>query len=115
MQGIGGGGRRLERPLWSGLIGIGAGLPPSHREDVSRRLAGVRSDGGETTLGEKFLLALLALYDARACEPADHCVALARRAVAGGTLLRAENGAEGCEYASVVLAAADRDGVGGWL
>jgi DNA-binding CsgD family transcriptional regulator/tetratricopeptide (TPR) repeat protein len=111
LEEIGGADDELERLLWSGLISIGPGLPPTDSEDASRRLADVRSRGGETTLGEKFLLALLALHDARACEPADHCVAFARRAVAGGMLLRAENSAEGFEYASLVLAAADRDGV----
>jgi DNA-binding CsgD family transcriptional regulator len=111
LEEIGAADDELERLLWSGLISIGPGLPPTHSEDVSRRLADVRSHGGETTLGEKFLLAILALHDARRCEPADQCVALARRAVAGGTLLRAENSVEGLEYASLVLAAADRDGV----
>jgi DNA-binding CsgD family transcriptional regulator len=111
LEEIGDADDELERLLWSGLISIGPGLPPTHSEDVSRRLADVRSHGGETTLGEKFLLAVLALHDARRCEPADHCVALARRAVAGGTLLRAEESAECLDYASLVLAAADRDGV----
>jgi DNA-binding CsgD family transcriptional regulator/tetratricopeptide (TPR) repeat protein len=107
---IGGADDELERLLWSGFISIGPGLPSTDSEEVSRRLADVRSHGGETTLGEKFLLALLALHDARRCEPADHCVALARRAVAGGTLVRAEDSAECLDFASIVLAAADRDG-----
>jgi DNA-binding CsgD family transcriptional regulator len=107
LEEIGGADDELERRLWSGLISIGPG-PPS--EDISRRLADLRSHGGETTPGGKFLLARLALQDAWGCEPADHCVALARRAVAGGTLVRAEDSAEFLEYASLVLAAADRDG-----
>ena len=101
----------LERLLLAGLISIGVGLPPKLREDVSRRLAGVRGHGGETTLGEKFLLALLAVHDARVCEPADRCVALARRALAGGALLKAENSGEAVQCACIVLAKADLEGV----
>jgi DNA-binding CsgD family transcriptional regulator len=110
LEELGGADDELERLLWSGLISVGPGPRPTHSEDVSRRLAELRSHGGETTPGGKFLLALLALHDAWGCEPADHCVALARRAVAGGTLVRAEDSAEFLHYASLVLAAADRDG-----
>jgi len=108
LEELGGADDELERLLWSGLISV-AGPPPPHGDD-SRRLADLLSHGGETTPGGKFLLAFLAINDAWDCQPADHCVALARRAVAGGTLVRAEDSAEFLEYASLVLAAADRDG-----
>ena len=101
----------VERLLMAGLISIGVGLPPTLREDASRRLAHVRDVGGETTLGEKMLLALLAVHDARICKPADHCVSLARRAQAGGTLLEAENSGEALPCVSIVLAMADQEGV----
>jgi tetratricopeptide (TPR) repeat protein len=100
----------LERLLTAGLISIGVGLPPKLRDDVSRRLAPLRSGSGEATLGEKLLLALLAIYDARIGKPADHCVALARRALAGGTLLKAENSSEALQCAGIVIALADLEG-----
>jgi DNA-binding CsgD family transcriptional regulator/tetratricopeptide (TPR) repeat protein len=100
----------LARLLLAGLISIGAGLPTGLRADISRRVAQVRDAGGEATLGEKMLLALLAVHDARVCMPADHCAAVARRAQAGGTLLEAEHSGEALHCVSIVLAMADREG-----
>src|SRR5262249_59893689 len=65
---------------------------------------------GDGTVGEKILLSLLAYHDARAGAPAAVAVPLARRALAGGALVRA---AEMSSVAFVppcmVLAMADLD------
>jgi DNA-binding CsgD family transcriptional regulator len=105
---LGGGDAELERLLEAGVIS--AGLFRSRpRDEVLGRLERVRSRGGDTTLGEKMLLALLAFSDARAGAPAVASVALARRALAGGTLLAAETGGGAFARACMVLAMADLD------
>jgi len=99
----------LERLLDAGLIGNGLFHPPLH-ERASLRLAQVRDDGADTSLGEKMLLALLAFNDARAGTPADVVVPLARRALADGTLLAAESGGGAFIRGVMVLSMADDDG-----
>jgi DNA-binding CsgD family transcriptional regulator len=105
---LGGGDAELERLLEAGLISTGLFLPTA-QDEVSRRLERIRSTGRNGTLGEKMLLALLAFYDARSGAPAVECVALARRALAGGTLLAAEAGGGAFTRACMVLAMADLD------
>src|SRR5262245_62466991 len=55
------------------------------------------------------LLGLLAFYDARSGAPASAVVPLARRALAGETLLKAENAGGALIRAGMVLAMADED------
>jgi DNA-binding CsgD family transcriptional regulator len=105
---LGGGDDEFERLLEAGLISTGLFLPTA-QDEVSRRLERVRSTGGNATLGEKMLLALLAFYDARSGAPAVECVALARQALGGGTLLAAEPGGGAFTRACMVLAMADLD------
>lgn len=81
----------LGRMLEVGLITNGLFEPALHEEALRRlgpvrdRLAGAASDD---TVGEKLLLSLLAYHDARAGVPGAEAVALARRALAGGVLVR---------------------------
>jgi len=98
----------LERLLEAGVISAGL-FRPRPGDEVLGRLERVRSRGGDTTLGEKMLLALLAFSDARAGAPAVASVALARRALAGGTLIAAETGGGAFARACMVLAMADLD------
>jgi DNA-binding CsgD family transcriptional regulator/tetratricopeptide (TPR) repeat protein len=98
----------LERLLEAGLISNGIFHPPLDTR-VAQRLAQVRDRGGDTTLGEKMLLGLLAFHDSRAGTPAAVAVPLARRALAEDTLLRAESGGGALIRAGMVLAMADED------
>ena len=76
----------IERLLEAGLITVDLFEPPLYDQAVER-LEPVRGRLGDTTVGEKLLLALLAFHDARAGAPADEVVPLARRALADRTLL----------------------------
>jgi DNA-binding CsgD family transcriptional regulator/tetratricopeptide (TPR) repeat protein len=96
----------LERVLEAGLISNGIFHPPL-QESAARRLDQARRHGGDTTLGEKMLLALLAFYDARSGAPAAITVPIARRALGGETLLRADAGGGALIRAGMVLAMAD--------
>src|SRR5262245_10661433 len=98
----------LERILEAGLIGNGIFHPPL-QESAKRRLDEVRIRAADSTLGEKMLLGLLAFYDARSGAPASAAVPLARRALAGETLLKAENAGGALIRAGMVLAMADED------
>jgi DNA-binding CsgD family transcriptional regulator/tetratricopeptide (TPR) repeat protein len=98
----------LARVLEAGLISNGIFHPPL-QQSAARRLDEVRRRAGDTTLGEKMLLALLAFYDARSGAPAAVTVPLARRALAGETLLRADAGGGPLIRAGMVLAMADED------
>ncbi|HEV8250431.1 MAG TPA: AAA family ATPase [Gaiellaceae bacterium] len=99
----------LERVLEAGLISTSIFQAPLP-DDARRRLERIRDQAGDETPGEKMLLALLAFYDARACVPAAGPVALARRAVAGRTLISEEDGGGGAFIrACMVLAMADLD------
>jgi DNA-binding CsgD family transcriptional regulator/tetratricopeptide (TPR) repeat protein len=106
----------LERLLEVGLI-INEWFVPSHQRKALERLERVRSQladeavGGEDeTVGEKYLLALLAFHDARAgASSAAATVPLALRALAGGTFLREQIAAAAFVGPCGVLAMADRD------
>jgi DNA-binding CsgD family transcriptional regulator/tetratricopeptide (TPR) repeat protein len=99
----------LERILAAGLITNGLFALGLHRE-AAERLDRVRGNLSDETVGEKLLLSLLAYHDARTGRPAAEVVPLARRALAGGTILR-EDAAIGAGFVptSTVLAMADLD------
>jgi DNA-binding CsgD family transcriptional regulator len=117
LEELGGAEPELERLLEVGLI-VNA-LPEPHLQGrLSDRLEQIRGRSKAETVGEKKLLALLAYHDALAGAPA--AVDLARRALAGGTLLETENlptpvvSRRGLDLrpvvlATAVLAAADLD------
>ena len=105
---LGGADPELERILQAGLIGNGIFHPPLDGR-MTRRLDEVRERPTAGTLGEKMLLALLAFYDARAGAPAAETVPLARRAIAGDTLLKAEGAGGALIRAGMVLAVADEE------
>ena len=96
----------LERLLEAGLITNCLFVPAAYRE-ARQRLERVRSRAGEATVAEKMLLALLAHHDARAGVPATEAVPLARRALAGGTLIKAELSGYMFLLPAVVLSMAD--------
>jgi DNA-binding CsgD family transcriptional regulator len=98
----------LERVLEAGLI-TNALFWPEIYEEARRRLDRVRAQPNDGTVAQKMLLALLAFHDARANMPAAEAVALARRAVADGTLLPGEISSGPYILASIVLATADQD------
>jgi DNA-binding CsgD family transcriptional regulator len=98
----------LERLLEAGLISSGIFEAPL-REDVVRRLDRLREHPPDGTPGKQMLLALLAFFDARACAPASESVTLARRALASGTLLEAEDAGGAFMRACMVLTMADLD------
>jgi DNA-binding CsgD family transcriptional regulator len=79
----------LEHMLEAGLITNDLFAPSLHRAALER-LERVRSRPGNQTVGEKLLLSLLAYHDAGAGAPAAVAVPLARRALAEGTLVRAD-------------------------
>ena len=97
----------LERTLEAVLI-MNAINEPSLYHEAVERLERIRNRPGDTTLGEKSLLALLAFHDARAGAPATVAVSLALRALSGRTLLR-EAPAATFLLAAYVLAWADLD------
>jgi DNA-binding CsgD family transcriptional regulator len=99
----------LERLLEAGLI-ENALTDPGQHGDISRRFEEIRRHAtGDATVGERMLLALLAFHDARACRPAADAVPLARRALAGGTLLGPEVAAGPLLLACTVLTMADQE------
>jgi DNA-binding CsgD family transcriptional regulator len=98
----------LERLLQAALITNDLFMPGLH-EAALERLERVRGHLDGETSGEKLLLALLAYHDARAGVPADGPVALARRALADGELLKGFGGST--VPACTVLAMADLDEV----
>jgi DNA-binding CsgD family transcriptional regulator len=98
----------LERILEAGLIGNGIFHPPL-QESAARRLGEVRRRVADSTLGEKMLLGLLAFHDTRAGAPAAVTVPVARRALAGETLLKSEAAGGSLIRAGIVLAMADED------
>ena len=106
----------LERFLAAGLITNGLFAPGLHR-DAAQRLERVRVEPRAGTAGEKLLLSLLAYHEARAGRPAAEVVPLARKALADGTILRADQPAipypvgAGLVPTSTVLAMADLDEV----
>jgi len=78
----------LARLLEAGLI-VNALVEPHLEPRVTDRLARIRDRSGPDTVGAKKLLAMVAYHDALAGQPA--AVGLARRALAGGTLLQPEH------------------------
>jgi DNA-binding CsgD family transcriptional regulator len=98
----------LERLLEAGVIMSALLVPQLYRVPL-RRLERIRSRPGSATLGERILTSLLAYHDARAGAPAAVTVALARRALADGTLARTEIFPAAFVAACMVLAMADRD------
>jgi DNA-binding CsgD family transcriptional regulator/tetratricopeptide (TPR) repeat protein len=99
----------LERLLEVGLITNDLFAPALHDGAVAR-LERFRERLGDESIGEKLLLSLLAYYDARAGVPAAEVVPLVRRALADGTLVRA-NVSGALFPICTVLAMADQDGV----
>jgi DNA-binding CsgD family transcriptional regulator/tetratricopeptide (TPR) repeat protein len=97
----------VERLLEGWLIDNDWFALPLHHKALER-LERIRSRPGDATAGEKLLLALLALHDARTGAPAAVTVPLARRALAGGTLLKEQTA---FVFPCIVLAQADRDEV----
>jgi DNA-binding CsgD family transcriptional regulator len=100
----------LERLLTAGLVTNGLFAPELHVE-AAERLDRVRGRLGDESVGEKLLLSLLAYHDARAGRPAAEVVPLARRALAGGKVLRGDAIGPGLVPTSAVLAMADLDEV----
>jgi DNA-binding CsgD family transcriptional regulator len=98
----------LERVLEAVLVQSSL-FESSVYDEARQRLQRVREDPDDASVGGKMLLALLAYHDARAGAPADEVVELARRAVAGGTLLVEEVPADAFVLACTVLARADVD------
>jgi DNA-binding CsgD family transcriptional regulator len=98
----------LERLLEAGLIVNDLFVPGVH-DGAFELLARVRLEPGDETVGEKLLLSLLAYHDARAGAPHPGPVALARRALADGTMLKGAGGS--FVPACGVLAMADLDEV----
>ena len=100
-------------PRLGGLLEAGfinRAMMDSTLYDVAvERLERIRSRPADTTVGEKTQLALLAYHDARANVPPDVAVALARRALADGELMRADNGSGPFIDATIVLTMADLD------
>jgi DNA-binding CsgD family transcriptional regulator len=101
----------LEHLLEAGLITNDLFTPGLH-SGALERLDRIRSrlPVGET-VGEKLLLSLLAYHDARAGAPADETIALARRALAEGTLVQGDVTGAALVPSCTVLAMADLDEV----
>ena len=108
LEDLGDADAELSRLLEAGLINR-AMMEPSLYDLALERLERIRSRGADATVGEKMQLALLAYHDARANVPADVAVELARRALADGELLEADNGGGPFVDATIVLAMADLD------
>jgi len=98
----------LERLLEAGLITNAMHVRQLYRAALVR-LERIRRRPGDGTVGEKILLSLLAYHDARAGAPAAVAVPLARRALAGGALVRAEMSSAAFVPPCMVLAMADLD------
>lgn len=106
---LGGADAELERLLEAGIITNDMFVPSQHGA-AQERLERFRNRLAGDTLGEKQLLSLLAIHDARVGVPAGDAVPLARRALAGGTLIRAD--VAGAVFpACFVLGMADLDEV----
>jgi DNA-binding CsgD family transcriptional regulator/tetratricopeptide (TPR) repeat protein len=105
---LGGADAEVQRLLQAGLITNDVFVPGLHQHALDL-LAQVRSRPADATLGDKVLLSLLALHDARACEPAAEVIPLAHRALGGGALLREDVSGTAVVPAVTVLAMADLD------
>jgi DNA-binding CsgD family transcriptional regulator/tetratricopeptide (TPR) repeat protein len=109
LEELAGADAELEHLLEAGLITNDLFTPSLH-DGAIERLERVRKQQTAETVGEKVLLALLAYHDARAGVPAAEAVELARRALAEGTLVRA-NVSGSLFPLCTVLAMADLDEV----
>jgi DNA-binding CsgD family transcriptional regulator len=98
----------LERRLEAGLITNALHVPSAYGKALER-LERVRGRPADESAGEKLLLSVLAYHDARAGVPAAVAVPLARRALAGGTLLRQKIENLAFVVPTQVLAMADLD------
>jgi DNA-binding CsgD family transcriptional regulator/tetratricopeptide (TPR) repeat protein len=101
----------LGRMLEAALITKDLFVPSLHQRAVER-LERVRTRSGDSearTLGEKLLLSLLAYHDARAGAARAEAVALTRRALAGGRLVREDPSGTAFVPPCTVLAMADLD------
>ncbi len=103
---LGGAESELQRLLEAAIIVNALYEPRLHLQTIER-LERIRNRPGDTTLGEKRLLGLLAYHDALAGAPA--AVPMARRAAARGTLLEAGNPPAAYTVPPSVLAMADLD------
>jgi DNA-binding CsgD family transcriptional regulator/tetratricopeptide (TPR) repeat protein len=110
LEELAGADAELERLLEAGLI-TNELFAPSIHSAARDRLARVGLSPHAQTRGGKLLLSLLAYHDARAGAPAAETVALARRALADGTLIRADALGGTFVPATTVLAMADLDEV----
>jgi tetratricopeptide (TPR) repeat protein len=89
LEELAGADAELGRMLEAGLITNDL-FVPSRRDEVRGRLDRLRSQLSDATVGEQLLLSPLAYHDARAGAPAADAVPLARRALAGQTLIRGD-------------------------
>jgi tetratricopeptide (TPR) repeat protein len=110
LEELAGADAELARLLEAGLITNALFVQQLHHAALLR-LERIRARPEDTTVGEKMLLSLLALHDARAGVPAGVTVPLARRALAEGTLIRAEVSSMAFVPPCLVLAMADLDEV----
>jgi DNA-binding CsgD family transcriptional regulator/tetratricopeptide (TPR) repeat protein len=110
LEELAGADAELERLLEAGLLTNAFHVPSAYGEAVPR-LERIRRTPEDATFGEKMLLSLLAYHDARAGAPATVTVPLARRALAGGTLVRERIPAASLVVPAQVLAMADLDEV----
>jgi DNA-binding CsgD family transcriptional regulator/tetratricopeptide (TPR) repeat protein len=98
----------LERRLEAGLITNALHISSAYGKAVER-LDRVRRRPADESPGEKLLLSVLAYHDARSGVPAAVAVPLARRALAGGTLLKQKIENLAFVVPGQVLAMADLD------
>jgi DNA-binding CsgD family transcriptional regulator/tetratricopeptide (TPR) repeat protein len=98
----------LERRLEAGLITNALHVPSAYGKALER-LKRIRRHPADKSAGEKLLLSVLAYHDARAGAPAAVAVPLARRALAGGTLLKQKIENLAFVVPGQVLAMADLD------
>ncbi|MFL5829199.1 MAG: AAA family ATPase, partial [Solirubrobacteraceae bacterium] len=89
LEELGGADAELAHQLEAGLIHSGLFMPSRH-EGASARLGRSRGRIEGRTVGEKLLLSVLALHDAVTGAASAEVVPIARRALAGGALLRAD-------------------------
>jgi DNA-binding CsgD family transcriptional regulator len=108
LQELSGADPELERRLEAGLITNALHVLSAYGKALER-LERVRRRPVAATASEKLLLSVLAYHDARADVPAAVAVSLARRALAGGTLLKQRIENLAFVVPTQVLAMADLD------
>ena len=110
LEELAGADAELGRMLEAGLITNDLFVPSRH-DEARGRLDRLRNRLSDATVGEQLLLSPLAYHDARAGVPAADAVPLARRALAGGTLIRGDPSGVAFVMPCLVLAMADLDEV----